>query len=328
MHSPLTVLIPAAGHPALIQRTLESLAVCDKPASYAGTLVVENGPRCGIEEVVAGFDRSHGFRYLHVSEANKSHALNVGLTTLGDDDLVVYLDDDVRVSPQLLTAYAEGAAGVQRGEFYGGPLSIDNESNKAPEWLRRYLPKSARGWRLPHGCKTRLGKAKFLGPNWAAFAADIRRIGGFETRLGPGAHTGATGQETDAQRRLEAAGIWPYYLPQAHAWHYVRACCHTPQWIIERARRHGVEWGIKRARRNRYPRVNRFLYSLRHLEAKTQMRWQRWFYGEKGALHAEYLQAMWQGRLEGLELGRMWCEVPRIECRNTSAPAPLTRSAA
>ncbi len=48
----LTVVIVAHGRPDLLERTLTSLAACDLPACYRRCLVIENGRRCGVEEVV------------------------------------------------------------------------------------------------------------------------------------------------------------------------------------------------------------------------------------------------------------------------------------
>ena len=39
MNVPLYVLIAACGQPALLRRTLQSLADCHKPDSYAGVMV-------------------------------------------------------------------------------------------------------------------------------------------------------------------------------------------------------------------------------------------------------------------------------------------------
>ena len=44
MAQSMWVLIAAAGKPELLGRTLRSLAACHKPATYRGTVIVENGP--------------------------------------------------------------------------------------------------------------------------------------------------------------------------------------------------------------------------------------------------------------------------------------------
>jgi hypothetical protein len=91
-----------------------------------------------------------------------------------------------------------------------------------------------------------VNSAAFLGFNWAAFAKDIRAAGGFDPDRGPGSPTGSTGQETDMQRRLLAAGLGGIYVPDAKVWHYIAADRSTAAWALERNYRQGVEHGRQR----------------------------------------------------------------------------------
>jgi glycosyltransferase involved in cell wall biosynthesis len=145
MTASLTVLMAAAGQPNLVERTLDSLAACEKPSTFRGTWIVENGPPSGIEEVCRTRPRDERVHYLYVPEANKSHALNVALTRL-PDGLIFFTDDDARFDSQLLMAYARGAWGASGGEFYGGPLYADYEGDaQPPDWIRAVCPKRQAG---------------------------------------------------------------------------------------------------------------------------------------------------------------------------------------
>lgn len=305
----ITVMLAAAGQPLLVRRTLDSLAACEKPSTFRGTLVVENGPRCGIEQVVRARPHSEQVRYQYVPEPNKSHALNVALATL-DDGLIFFTDDDVQFDQQVLMAYARGSWGVSGGEFYGGPLRADYEGSAPPAWLKAYLPMTAQGWQLPSQGQSRVAARTFLGPNWAAFARDLWAIGGFEPRLGPGAPTRSTGQETDAQRRLLAAGIQAFYLPDALAWHFVRAKCLTHEWIVARGYRHGLEWGIRRGRDVNFGPWKQRIFWLRLARRRLLCRLMRGLGGERWRLAADYIQSRWQGRWDGIAIGRRWEEIP------------------
>src|SRR5690625_3949232 len=125
----LTVLIPTHGRPRLLGRTIASLAACRLPEGYREAVVVENGIRAGAEAVVAEAAAAHPhlrLRYLHVERANKSHALNEALKTIADG-LVVFFDDDVRLEPGVLEAYAEAAEAHPEPAFFGGSLGVDYE---------------------------------------------------------------------------------------------------------------------------------------------------------------------------------------------------------
>ena len=240
----VVVVIPTHGRPALLERTLQSLAAARRPAGYAFTLVAENG---GVEPEVARIvDRapaSIDARLQTTADGNKSAALNAVLATLSGE-LVVFLDDDVRVTPALLEAYAQAdAAQPDDRVFFGGPTGVDYES-APPDWLRAYLPPSAVGWQWV-GNPARVDQPEFLGFNWAARAHDLKALGGFDPSFGPGARTGATGQEREMQQRLLAAGYVGRLVPEAFVWHFVPRDRCSQGWALRRAFRNGVSEGLR-----------------------------------------------------------------------------------
>ncbi|MGA2443477.1 MAG: glycosyltransferase [Tepidisphaeraceae bacterium] len=242
----MVVNIATSGRPDLLGHTLNSLGECQLPAGYKETVVIENGTRAGLEEVVRSARAQLNARYMHVAQGNKSAALNAALETVGDC-LVFFTDDDVRLAPLTLRAYAEAAQRCGARHFFGGPASAEYDV-PPPQWLREFLPFSAIGWeRSPdaHDANDQPGKsAKFLGFNWAAFAGDLRAAGGFNPDFGPGSPTGSTGQETEMQRRLLSRGLIAVYVPQARVWHYVPKDRCTPAWALERIYRNGIQDGL------------------------------------------------------------------------------------
>ena len=239
----LFVMIPAFGRPQLLGRTLKSLAQCELPESYRGTLVIENGRKCGLDEVVRRADPRLRARYLYCAHPGRSAALNVGLEHAGNC-LAYMTDDDIRFSPGVLCAYEQAARGIEGGCIFGGPLGIDYEA-EPPEWLKAYLPRSAVGWRLEGELEPDESPI-FLGANWAAFAGDLREAGGFNPDRGTGARTGATGQETDMHARLYDRGSRPVYVPDAMVWHYVPASRCSARWALDRMYRNGIGSGLDR----------------------------------------------------------------------------------
>jgi len=318
----LWVLIAAAGKPTLLARTLQSLVTTIKPPDYRGVIVVENGPRCGIEAVVRDFSRQHRAHHLYVVEGNKSHALNCALAQL-DDGLVVMTDADVRLDRQVLEAYAAASEGKIDGKFYGGPVLIDAEHGLPPEWQRRYYPLTiAEPWRLPYCERTLTPGQNFMGTNWAAFVSDLRAVGGFDTRLGPGAATNAAGQETEAQRRLAARGVQPIYVPEAVAWHYLHREFLDPDWILKRTYRHALEWGIRRTRGGNSVAGPIARAALGRLNANLKAAFLRLLGGEERRFAAAFHAAKWRGRWDGIWLGRRWNELPQLVPPPTTSKLP------
>ncbi len=195
----LIVNIATTGRPDLLRRTLQSLAKCHLPVNYKETVVIENGPRCGAEDVVQAAHPLLNVRYMYAPQANKSAALNAALAT-ARNCLIFYTDDDVTLDPGILQSYSDAAEKADAGKYFGGPADVEYES-PPPLWLRPYLPRSAAGWQWA-GDPNCVDVPDFLGFNWAAFATDLRAAGGFDANRGPGAPSGSTGQESDMLRRL------------------------------------------------------------------------------------------------------------------------------
>ncbi len=229
------VLIPTLERPALLRRTLDSLAACRLPDGYRGTIVVENGSRCGAEELAAAADPSLGVRYLHETRPNKARALNRALTEC-PDAFVVFLDDDILLDPGSLEAYAEARRRHPGRHFFGGPCTAEWQ-HEPPDWLKPLLPASARGWSIEDPGRP-LHEVMFLGLNWAADAADILASGGFDPERGPG--TRSMGQESDMMQRMVNRGWTGIYVPTAVATHHVPPERCSPEWVVARANRLGA----------------------------------------------------------------------------------------
>lgn len=236
----LTVVIPTHRRNDLLRRTLASLAECERPEEYARTVVVENGGRHGAEDVVRRAPPGLNVEYVYHNQGNKSAALNRVLEHVGGG-LLVFFDDDVRVDPAALTAYAAAASG--RRAFFGGPVECDYDV-VPEEWI--VLPCSARGWAMPPDTDV-IKRPDFLGFNWAAYCADLRAAGGFNPEVGPGGTSGSRGQETEMQSRLMRMGLEAVYVANARVWHYVpRERC-SVKWSLRRAYQNSVWDGLNRA---------------------------------------------------------------------------------
>lgn len=240
----LLLLIPSHDRDGLLARTLESLAVAERPPQLRRVVVAENGGKLGAEALVAQFQSRLPVEYRYTDMGNKSRALNEALAE-ASEDWVVFHDDDVRLAPGSLAAYCDVLKDHPAGVFLGGRCGVDYES-PPPEWLLQYLPTSAKGWSLGEDVRD-FNTPEALGCNWAAASSDLKRLGGFSEERGPG--TSSRGQERDMQARLLRAGVSGRYVPQAMVWHWVPRSRCSPEWVLNRAGQMGAYHGMEYVQR-------------------------------------------------------------------------------
>jgi hypothetical protein len=235
-------MIATHARPVLLARTLESLTRAMSREWVRAVWILENGSIGQVEALCRRFSDRLPIRYWSSPVSGKSRAQQAVLPDVGDD-LLLFLDDDVRVGERIFDAYGEAASSAGEGHFFGGPLHIDYEV-APPAWLLRHLPLSVVGF-TPF--KSRKGSRdwEFLGANFAAFANDVRRVGGFETDFGPGvlnpgSEGNPLGDEALLQKRLLAGGCKAIAVNDALVWHWVpRERC-TPAWALHRAQRQAM----------------------------------------------------------------------------------------
>jgi GT2 family glycosyltransferase len=246
----MNVLIATRERPELLRRTLESLAEAERPEGELRIWVVENGG-AGASETVCE-SSSLPVEYLRLDPPGKSRALNLGVEQIGNG-FVLFLDDDVRVTPGLLRAYEGAVAGHGMAAVYGGPVEAEFDGPPPASWLLPFLPPSVTGFTPDEG-KT------FLGGNFGAFAENVLEVGGFDPALGGGATGGETdegpvAEETELQERFRERGFGFVPVHEAKVWHFVASARCTPKWVRARWFRHGLTEGILWSRKRRGPKL-------------------------------------------------------------------------
>ncbi len=252
------VVIPTHRRLPLLERTLLSLASGRIPGDLERVMVLENGCEEGAADLCRRLASRLPLEYHHRADAGKGRSLQWAIERL-QRGFVVFLDDDVRVSGELLEEHASAARRFGRGHFFGGPLEIDYEQDAEPEeWLKPHLPPSATGWRPPSSPPSSDNLALFRGANLGVFAEDVIAVSGLMMEIGPGAlmpgtEGNPTGLEDELQRRMLRAGMVPVYLERAVAWHWVpRERC-SERWALHRIYRNTVSSVLRSQRSDSRP---------------------------------------------------------------------------
>jgi glycosyltransferase involved in cell wall biosynthesis len=241
------ILLPTFKNDLILEKTLCSLSACFKPDCACQVVVIENGVMGKAREAVSRYNPGSNvpMSYYYSESVGKSATLNNYIFNHVDsEDFLIFTDDDVRFNENWVINYV--VAFRENGDryFYGSGFYAEYEKDPDPR-LMRYFPQSARGFSDDDFRK--LKKPFFLGFNWAAYAKNIKDIGGFDVRFGPGSTTGATGQETMAQIRLFDAGIQPFLVENNYVWHWVPKEKSSFSWLKKRY--YGMGLAIKLSNR-------------------------------------------------------------------------------
>ena len=248
-------------------------------------------------------------RYKRFERGNKSAALNAVLAAVPDGP-VVFLDDDVRLEPGALLAYAAAAHARGPGSWFAGPLGVDYQKDPK-RWVLPFLPSSAAGWRwgedrgVPHkDDPTLIHRIEAMGANWCAFAEDLHRVGPFDEDRGPG--TAAVGQERDMMARLTAAGVPGRYVENALVHHYVPRSRVSPGWLTNRAYKIGLAAGAEKHENVlRVPGLVDPPWLLARVALfRLRDRFRRGGTGKKAQLRVELKARRWEGVRDGLREAR------------------------
>ena len=234
------VLISTYKRENLLERTLTSLMLEKIPDSLLGVLVIENGPKKSAEDVCRKFlTRKIKINYIHQPTLGLSAARNAG-SKAAQADMLLFFDNDLRFSGITLQSYADAFNKFGLDFYYGGPLYPDYEA-PPPEWIKPFLPPSAKGWELDLSTEI-CDCTGFLGGNHAVPRNHLLDIAGYDNICAEG-EAGGVGEESRLQRKLLTKGLRAVYVPKAKVWHYVPKDRCTPEWILFRRYRHGLTEG-------------------------------------------------------------------------------------
>jgi glycosyltransferase involved in cell wall biosynthesis len=177
-------------------------------------------------------------------EPGLSVARNRAIAEAGADRMV-FLDDDIQLSPGWLAAMWEGFERY-KADSVGGRISLWWEEVSEPDW---FPPQMAGMFgQYEHGPAVK----PFMtvnGGNFGFRRAVVDKIGGFRPELGRKKDMLLAGEESEWVERALAAGFNLYYLPEAAIRHWVPAARATREYVFKRAEGMGVSQIVMKPKR-------------------------------------------------------------------------------
>ncbi len=217
----LSIVIATRDRAALLAGALASLdAQRDAPAFEV--VVVDNGSRDGTAQLVG--DRATTTRYpLHyvfAGEPNRGAARNAGVR-VASGDVVLFVDDDVRLPERFLFAHASAHA-ARVGRVVGGPiLNVANTASQPVPTLANY------SGAFFCTCNVSVGRAAF------------DAVGGFDENF-----TLYGWEDTELGLRLRESGVARGFAWDAFLWHIKPPHVETLETVVQKT----VERGRMAAR--------------------------------------------------------------------------------
>jgi glucosyl-dolichyl phosphate glucuronosyltransferase len=299
----ISVAIPTYNRAVELDLTLASLStVAGNSVEGGEVLVVDNNSTDETREVVERWmTRFAGtLRYVLEKRLGLCFARNRAIAE-SNGEVIAFLDDDVDVDPDWLSALRGAYAGADCAAV-GGRAYLVYPSEK-PSWVGK--DEETMLSRVELGDERRRAlPGELYGLNLSIRKDWLEQVGGFRTDLDRVGNCLLSGGEKELLQRIETAGGQLWYEPRAVVGHRVPAERLRPEWFIMRR-----YWGLRSAIRMRRPgrteairQASRLLPSLLRTGAGV---WRRRLTDRcNDAVHYDRLRWHLEVKAEWMEYGR------------------------
>ena len=253
----LSLIIPTHNRSERLIAALESVIRQDLPAADWECVVVSNN---STDDTVARFGdfaaRYPGLNLRLVTEDGPgvSYARNRGIAE-PSAPLLVFIDDDERINPGFLRAYADFFDAHPDAVVAGGRIIAEYVTGR-PAWLSKYTEMPIAN-PMDFGDAVRPFPAGRVpgGGNMAFRRSAALRYGGFDPSLGRVGRMLIGGEENDFFERLMRGGETCWYVPGAVMWHIIPPEKLTESYFRRLCYNVGVSQRLRAGMYRRYPKT-------------------------------------------------------------------------
>lgn len=253
----LSLIIPTHNRSERLIAALESVIRQDLPAADWECVVVSNN---STDDTVARFGdfaaRYPGLNLRLVTEDGPgvSYARNRGIAETSAP-LLVFIDDDERINPGFLRAYADFFDAHPDAVVAGGRIIAEYVTGR-PAWLSKYTEMPIAN-PMDFGDAVRPFPAGRVpgGGNMAFRRSAALRYGGFDPSLGRVGRMLIGGEENDFFERLMRGGETCWYVPGAVMWHIIPPEKLTESYFRRLCYNAGVSQRLRAGMYRRYPKT-------------------------------------------------------------------------
>ena len=220
----LDVVVPTYNRSGLLQQAVKSLQLARVPDALDVTIiVVDNNSQDNTEAVVTELQEGSPVPIWYVKELKQgsSHTRNAGIGA-GTGDLIGFIDDDEKIVASWYEVVAREFAEPST-EFIGGPY-FANWAAPAPVWLPPgYHAVIGVVDPKPRGVFDENFPGIVMSGNAVIRRSVFDRVGGYAPHLGRSGKGLLCEEDAELYRRLLAAGVRGYHVPDLIIYHYIPA---------------------------------------------------------------------------------------------------------
>ena len=255
----ISLVIATYNRAGSLAETLGSVAQQTLPAGEWECIVVDNrstdDTAVRFEAFAAGCPQLN-MRRIYEERQGLSHARNAGIAA-AQGEYIAIVDDDERLNPEFLAAYAALFDSYPEAMSAGGRVIAEYETGR-PRWMSPFTEQpiaNPTDWgdrvrpfprgHIPAGGNMAFRRTAF--ERWGLFNPELGRVG---TRL-------IGGEESDLFARLREAGAPCYYVPGAVIGHRIPASKLTDDYFDRLCRNVGVSQRTRAAMAGREAELRR-----------------------------------------------------------------------
>lgn len=253
----ISLIIATHNRAQQLIEALESVVRQDLPPGEWECVVVNNNSVDDTRERFAAFAARYpelNLRMVFESNPGLSHARNRGLREISAP-LAAVIDDDERINPEFLRAYASFFDTHPDAAVAGGRIIAEYPAGR-PAWMSHYTEQPIAN-PMDFGPEVRPFPAGRIpgGGNMAFRRAVVTKYGAFDPTLGRVNGKLIGGEETDFFQRLQRGGETLWYVPDAVMWHIIPPQKLTLDYFRRLSYNIGVSQRIRARQEHRLPKA-------------------------------------------------------------------------
>ncbi|MGC1587680.1 MAG: glycosyltransferase [Rhodomicrobium sp.] len=238
---------------------IDALTKLKQPDIAWEVVAVDNASTDATPAILREAAKHLPLRVLVSPRPGKHEAIKRG-AELVTGDLVLFTDDDVKPSPDWLTAYLDAANTHRASSLFGGPIIPAAIEPVSPWFDASVGHHEVLFARSEHPAGEVDATAFLYGPNFLIRSTEIGVLDEIPANLGPAFDRPtnyAMGVDSAIVQALVCRGARPMFVPEASVQHCVRGYQTDLNYLLARAERHGRGIALRRIALSNHPRLTR-----------------------------------------------------------------------